>query len=151
MVDAQHDPDPTYGRTRHHQNLPVRTIQSQRRTHQFPARLLEASEPIDGLNEPDVVLEVGRRLNPAVPAARGDSHLPEVRQRRYPLTKGGAQGGQVRYAIGTDEAARRQQTGDYENVDLAGVVKHQVRLVDRGEPVCRRAHGKRLAAGSAST
>ena len=90
-------------------------------------------------------------LGPAVPPARGLSHFAELRQRLDPLPKAGAQRCHVGAAIGPDEPARRQEAGNQEHIDLTGVVKHQVCLIDRREPAGHRAHANRVAAGPAGS
>ena len=111
-----------------------------------PARALEPGEPGDRVDEPDVLLDVGRHLDPAVPATVRDGHAPQRRELGDPRPERRAQGGQVGAAVGPDEAAGREQAGDEEHVDLADMVEHEVRFVDRREPPCRRPHATSLGA-----
>ncbi len=66
-------------------------------------------------------------------------HLAKLRHRNDPLTDCGAQRRHVRDATGTDETTHGEQTGDEEDIHLARVVEHEIRLVDRGQTL-RRHH-----------
>lgn len=148
VMDAEHDAGPSRRRARYHQDLPRRTIQPERLTHELGTLLLETRKTIDGLHEPDVVLEVRCGFDPVVQTAHFGSPSAQRRQRRDPLVQGHAQLGHVRGAIRAGETARGEQTGDEEHVDLADMVKHQVRLVDRGQPLRHGVHATTLAARS---
>jgi|SRR5215218_5615089 hypothetical protein len=81
-----------------------------------------------------------------MPAAGSDRHAAKGWNRGDPTVKDGTEGGKIGAAIAADEASRPEQAGDEEYVYLAETVEHQVRLVDRREPPCRRPHAARLCA-----
>ena len=112
----------------------------------YPAPTAAGAVEGDRADEPDVLLEVGRHLDPAVPATVHNGHAPQRRDFGDPCPEFRAQAGQVGATVGPDEAAGREQAGDEEHVDLADMVEHQVRLVDRREPPSRRPHVPSLGA-----
>jgi hypothetical protein len=142
MVDPHHDPDASVARARNNEKLPWRAVERQRNGHELAAHPLEPGESVDRLGEPDVPLEVGRHLDPSVSTARRDRHATQRRKRRDPRPNDLAQCGQVGRAVVADEAARGKQARDEEHIDLADMIEDDVRLVDRREPSCRRAHAR---------
>lgn len=57
-MDPQHDPHLAVARSRHHEELPRRPVQGQRHGHELPALSLKAGDAVNGVNEPDVLIEV---------------------------------------------------------------------------------------------
>ena len=87
VVDAQHHPDPDGTRARDDQQLPHRAIPRQRHAHQLPAQAFEPRQPCHGADEPDVVVEVRRRLRPTVSATVPHRDAAKLRHRGDPLDR----------------------------------------------------------------
>ena len=146
MVDAQHQPHLSGAHARHDEEFPQGPVQRQRHGHQFPAQPLEPGKPVDRVDEPDVPFDVRRHLDPAMPTTVRDRNEAQRPQTGDPLVKSCPKGREIGTAVAPHEAAGREQAGDEEHVDLADMVEHDVRFVDRREPSCRRPHADSIGA-----
>lgn len=83
-----------------------------------------------------------------MPSTYGDRHPAQWWDLRDPLVKDHSKDAQIRAPVIAHEAARREHAGDEEHIDLAHVVEHEIRLVDRCQPPWRRAHAVSIGAAA---